>query len=385
MPVHRPLLVALFTVTTGCSGVAASIDDSAGDDTQSPPGAGTRQPATTDALADGGNGEAGTAGGSRDSGLDATTVTTGSDGGNGGASGDASITPDATTGADASADAAPDATSTPKCTGLPDPSTAPQSLDTSCFTSSFADDFSVYDISSGPTADGQHADERWFNGTDECCMDPSNGWPGVMYPTPSQATNKAVNPYSLLPGGGLQISLSQANDEWFSGVMTTVDANENGFSQQYGYFEMTTQLPPGTGTWPSFWMLSLPRSAPGGEIDIFEQLGCNPPLDPAVEKIFHYTLHDWKGGTTPYAYTASNLPDLTAAYHRYGLLWNKTYMALYFDGQLLASSPTPSVMIGVKYFLLADLGIGAGWVTTDTPNPSNMLVKSINAWTVPGF
>jgi beta-glucanase (GH16 family) len=206
-----------------------------------------------------------------------------------------------------------------------------------------------------------------------------------MYPTPGNVTNLPVNPYSLLPDGGLQISLQESNNEWFSGVMTSVDANGSGFAQAYGYFEMSAQLPPGTGTWPAFWMLSLPMGTAGGEIDIFEQYGCNPPLDPANERAFHFTLHDWKAGTSPGSYTAQNLPDLTAGYHRYGLLWNKSYLALYFDGALLYTTATPSVMIDTKYYLLADMGIGSGWVTTQTPNPSNLLIKYVRAYTVPGF
>ena len=197
----------------------------------------------------------------------------------------------------------------PCASGPPSPTTAPATIDTTCFVSSFDDDFTAYDIASGPVDDGLHPGERWFNGTDQCCMSPSNGWPGVMYPTAAQSDGMPVNPYSLVPGGGLQISLQQSNDEWFSGVMTSVDKNGAGFAQTYGYFEMSAQLPPGTGTWPSFWMLSLPMGAPGGEIDVFEQLGCSPPLNPAVESIFHCTLHDWKGGTTPAAYTTQNLPD----------------------------------------------------------------------------
>ena len=229
--------------------------------------------------------------------------------------------------------------------GAPSLTTAPATIDLSCLTTTFDDDFTAYDISSGPMDDGMHPNERWFNGTDQCCMSPSNGWPGVMYPTPGQTSGQPVNPYSILPGGGLQIRLQESNNEWFSGVMTSVDGNGDGFSQAYGYFEMETQLPPGTGTWPSFWMLSLPMGTAGGEIDVFEQLGCSPPLNPAVEKIFHFTLHDWAAGTTPAAYEAQVTPDLTAGYHRYGVLWNSTYMALYFDGALLFSSPTPASTI----------------------------------------
>jgi len=296
-----------------------------------------------------------------------------------GRTGDASHVETGSGFADARADGGPCAM------GVPSPTTAPVTLDTTCFTSTFDDEFLEYDISSGPVADGLHANERWFNGTDQCCMSPSNGWPGVMYPTAGMTSGMPVNPYSLLAGGGLQISLTESNNEWFSGVMTSVDKNGAGFAQAYGYFEMSAQLAPGTGVWPSFWMLSLPMGTAGGEIDVFEQLGCSPPLNPAVESIFHFTLHDWQHGTTPEAYTAQSLPDLTAAYHRYGLLWNDTYMALYFDGTLLESTATPSVMINTKYYLLADMGVGGGWVTTSTPNPSNLLIKHIRAYTVPGF
>jgi hypothetical protein len=269
------------------------------------------------------------------------------------------------------------------CTGgPPSATTPPATLDVSCFTSTFDDEFDAYDVSSGPVADGQHPNERWFNGTEQCCMSPSNGVPGANYPTPGP--NGPVNPYSLLSGGGLQISLQDVQNEWFSGVMTSVDQNGNGFSQQYGYFEMSTQLPAGTGTWPAFWMLSLPMGAAGGEIDIFEQYGCNPPQDPSCERIFWTTLHDWADGTTPGQNENMGLPDLTAAYHRYGLLWNATYMAIYFDGALLWSATTPSVMMR-PYYLLADMGIGSGFDTTQTPNPSNMDIEYIRAYSVPGF
>jgi len=195
-----------------------------------------------------------------------------------------------------------------------------------------------------------------------------------------------VNPYSLIPGGGLQISLQEVDGEWFSGVMTSIDGNRSGFTQQFGYFEMSAQLPPGTGTWPSFWMLSvpLPDGGGGGEIDVFEQYGGNPPLAAGFDTAFNFTLHDWAAGTTPYHFIAENLPDVTAAYHRYGLLWNANYMALYFDGALQTSTPTPSVMLR-PYYLLADMGLGGGWITTATPSPSNMEIKYIRAYTVPGF
>lgn len=37
------------------------------------------------------------------------------------------------------------------------------------------------------------------------------------------------------------------------------------------------------------------------------------------------------------------------------------------------------------YYLLADMGIGSGFTTTQTPNPSNLNIQYIRAYSVPGF
>src|ERR1700733_9556339 len=275
--------------------------------------------------------------------------------------------PGATDAADSVADAGSPADAMgPACLGgVPHADAAPPTVDESCFVSTFDDEFQAYDVSSGPKDDGKYPNERWFNGTEQCCLSPSDGLPAVNYPM--AGPNGPVNPYSLLPGGGLRISLQNIQNEWYSGVMTSIDSDGHGFSQKYGYFEMSARLPSGTGTWPSFWMLSVP-GGPGGEIDIFEQYGCNPPLDPAVERIFHTTLHDWSAQPpTGTSYTANVTPDLTAAYHRYGLLWSATYIALYFDGNLLWSQPPLSTM-NQPHYLLAAMGMGAGWNTAQTPN-----------------
>jgi Glycosyl hydrolases family 16 len=280
-------------------------------------------------------------------------------------------------------DAAPDVDARPPCTtGVPDPTHAPQAIDVACFTSTFDDGFVDYDVSSGPVADGLHPVERWFNGTEQCCMSPSGGLKGVNYPTPG--ASGPVNPYSLLPGGGLQIRAQHIGDTWFSGVMTSVDQDGKGFAQKYGYFEWNAKLAPGTGTWPGFWMLPLPVHAQGGEIDILEQYGQNPPLDPATATRFIMTVHDWTNAQPGTQFVATGLPDLTAAFHRVGLLWNATYMALYFDGKLQWSTPTLDVMKR-PYYLLADMGVGSGWDTSQTPSPSDLQIKWIRAYSVPGF
>jgi hypothetical protein len=280
---------------------------------------------------------------------------------------------------------APDGTSDAavRCAdGGPDPKTAPPTVDVTCFTPTLDDEFLTYDVSSGPVDDGKHPGELWFNGTEQCCLSPSDGKGSANYPT--AGPNGPVNPYSLLDGGGLQIRLQDIGSTWFSGVMTSVDKNGKGFSQEYGYFEFDAKLPPGTGTWPGLWMLSMPPGGPGGEIDILEQYGLNPPQDPAAEHTFQMTIHDWTNAQKGVQFTTKGLPDLTAAFHRVGLLWSATYLALYFDGALLWSTPTLEVMKR-PYYLLADMGLGSGWDTTQTPSPSDLQIKSIRAYSVPGF
>jgi len=100
----------------------------------------------------------------------------------------------------------------------------------------FEDAFSsLSTISSGP---GPYTTGvKWYNGVEQCCMTPSvTGQGGVMYPT--NVNGAPINPYSLLSGGGLNISLTRSGSTWNSGVMTSVDSNHVGFSQQYGYFEI---------------------------------------------------------------------------------------------------------------------------------------------------
>jgi hypothetical protein len=305
------------------------------------------------------------------------------------ADGGSSERDDAATGSDASPrDARPDADGGPgdaraACAApLPDPKTPPPSIDVGCFTPTFEEEFFAYDISSGPLDDGLYPGERWFNGTQQCCMSPSGGLAGVNYPTPGP--NGPVNPYSLLPGGGLQIRLQRVGNTWMSGVMSSVDEKGNGFSQQYGYIEFNAQLAPGTGTWPALWMLSMPPHAPGGEIDILEQYGLNPPLDPVAYTQFQFAVHDWTAPQRSTLFTATGLPDLTYGYHRFGLLWSSTFLALYFDGALLHSTPTLDVAKR-PYYLLADMGLGSGWDTSQTPSPSDLRIKWIRAWSVPGL
>jgi beta-glucanase (GH16 family) len=263
---------------------------------------------------------------------------------------------------------------TPSPTPAPTPS-QPAAIAGQGYSLSFDDEFtSLNSISLTDTFDGA----KWYNGTEQCCMvdmptDGSAALPAVNFPTVVNGTS--VNPYSLAPGGGLNITLSKLDKVWYSGVLTSVDKKGNGFSQQYGYYEMKANLPPGPGTWPAFWMLSTAsikgNSVLNGEIDIMEQYGHD-------RTSFGITLHDWTKGTTP----AQNFPlvsDQTVGYHVYGMLWTEATMKFYFDDVKVYETPTPDAM-KQPYYVLINMGLGGYWPTDQTPNPSVMKIQYVRAY-----
>jgi Glycosyl hydrolases family 16 len=241
----------------------------------------------------------------------------------------------------------------------------------------FDDEFkSLSTISPGP---GPYAPGvNWYNGVKQCCVvDTTNGRPAVMYPT---AVNGASHSPYAIENGSLAITLSLINNVWYSGVLTSVASNGEGFAQEYGYFEIRAKLPSGAGTWPAFWMLSLngltaPRGpGPFGEADIFEEYGGRGPG-------FMTTYHDWTTGTVPYQ-NWSNTSSLTSAFHIWGFLWTPTAMTVYLDGKLMNTTSTPPVM-QQPYYLVVDLGLGGGWPTGNTPPTNTMLVDYIRAYQAP--
>jgi hypothetical protein len=217
---------------------------------------------------------------------------------------------------------------------------------------------------------------KWYNGIEQCCMGSSDGKPGSMYPTLVNGTT-LINPYSIDPQGGLDISLTLTGNWWSSGVMQTVDSNHVGFSQQYGYFEMEAQFPGGPGTWPAFWMLPTDTGVSSrGEIDIMEAYT-------QFKNGFCITLHDWNNDANSGQDCFNNLSiDTTTGYHVYGMLWTKDAMTFYVDGKQVWQYPTLAVMHS-PYYLLVDLGVGGGWPTENTPSPSVMKVKYVRAYKAP--
>lgn len=237
------------------------------------------------------------------------------------------------------------------------------------YSRSFFESFSTLGtISLGDTYNGS----TWYNGVKQCCMVDSNGLPAVMFPTSYNGIQ--VNPYSLITGGGLNIDLVKKNNVWYSGILTSVDRNQIGFTQQYGYFEMVAKMPEGDGVWPAFWMLST-RSDMPAEIDMMEYYGHDKGTT------FGITLHDWRNGGTDFPNRSffPKVSGMTSGYHAYGMLWDEQTMIFYYDDKEVWRRATPDIM-KQPFYILVNNGLGGYWPTDNTPAFSQMQIKSIRAF-----
>jgi beta-glucanase (GH16 family) len=171
-----------------------------------------------------------------------------------------------------------------------------------------------------------------------------------------------------------------ASGQWQSGLLASVDSSGNGFSQQYGYFEMRAKLPPGAGLWPAFWLDSLvpaDSNDPSLEVDALEYYG-------QFTGNFMSTIHLWPKGNPAAATTVDHLNtvpanSLTSDYHVYGVSVEADWIIVYLDGTELWRTPTPAEHKH-KLMILVNLALGGGWPITDAPSPSYMYVDYIRAY-----
>jgi hypothetical protein len=181
--------------------------------------------------------------------------------------------------------------------------------------------------------------------------------------------------------GILRIEAKKVGKGWQSGLLSSVDPKGDGFSQQYGYFEMRAKFPKGAGTWPAFWLLGVPqlkepkdkKTLTQIEIDVVEEYGVNT-------NVLHTTVHLWYPNKR---HTGDGkhfvVPGMTDDFHRYGVMVNADFITFYFDGVELRRVKTPEEA-KVPLYLLVDLALGGGWPIDKTPNPSYMLVDYVRAY-----
>jgi beta-glucanase (GH16 family) len=147
-----------------------------------------------------------------------------------------------------------------------------------------------------------------------------------------------------------------------SGMVTTYPS----LRFEYGYVQVTAEIPFGKGLWPAFWLAAANQDWPP-EIDMLEHWGS----EPSGTVYLHPLAGARQGGSV-------STPNLSAGWHTFGLSWTKTRLTWYYDGTQVFTTST-GVPQQDMYFIanLADDDASPGGCS------GSLLVKSVEVWQQP--
>ena len=165
------------------------------------------------------------------------------------------------------------------------------------------------------------------------------------------------------------------NNEYVSGILTT----QSWFSQKYGYFEIRSKIPVGTGVWPAFWMLADDGGWPP-EIDVMEGRGQRPGD--------LVTTTHWRIPATGLVASCGfdfSLPGAATDFHDYGVLWMRDRLTYFIDRKPVSDIKVPigfddpmymivNLAMGSKYFE------GVGFVDAESPVTVEFEIDRISAY-----
>ena len=184
--------------------------------------------------------------------------------------------------------------------------------------------------------------------------------------------------WTLLTGGSEQEYYTNSSKNSYvsnnSLVITSLKEQMNGYNYtsgrirsirtfRYGYFEMGGILPQGRGVLPSFWLVGKAGNWPlGGEIDVFENLGCLPTrLQAGIHtKAYYY-------GTGLTMNNATQIVNNNKTYHTYALDWNTNRLKIYVDDNLYFTYAKPSNWtldtwpFDNDFYIIINNAIGGSW------------------------
>ncbi|MBK1825235.1 glycoside hydrolase family 16 protein [Burkholderia sp. 500H] len=239
-------------------------------------------------------------------------------------------------------------------------------LDLCGFVPIFNENFSAFRVSPRTLGDAQWIAHTPWNGDfgDAAFSDPG-----------------PQGPFSVV-NGELHITASRTpQGRWHSGLIAAADASGNGRGVRYGYFEARMKLPPGPGTWPAFWLMSLQPvadAAPRVEIDVVEYYGH------AVDR-YSSSLHVWYRGAnrdqSRHITHRTPVPadSLVNGYHDYGVRVLPDKITYYLDRRPVWEQATPAEL-DTPLYPLVNLALGSGYPIDQTPEPSTLAVKWIRLY-----
>lgn len=128
-------------------------------------------------------------------------------------------------------------------------------------------------------------------------------------------------------------SLSKDKKPYLSGM---IDSSPS-FKQQFGYFEIRSKNPKGTGFWPAFWLVSTETWPP--EIDVYEFFTNEPGR---IKSNQHWLNKRGEKRMQPKGYKTKI--DLSENYHVYAIEWSDKKIKWFFDNKRIKTSRR-----GMKY------------------------------------
>ncbi|WP_246704232.1 glycoside hydrolase family 16 protein [Rhizobium sp. P38BS-XIX] len=232
-------------------------------------------------------------------------------------------------------------------------------LDLSNMTLTFEDPFDDLSVSA------------WGPGTRWIAHTPWNGdFGGARFSDPKDDFPFAVE------DGMLRITAARDSEgAWRSGLIASVDSKGNGFSQQYGYFEMRARLPDGPGVWPAFWLIGKDRSKATAEIDVIEYYGDKPGAYSSTVHVWHRDGRHDSDYARIKVFDTANPSDM----HSYGVKIDSDFIRMYFDGKLVWKTKVLPEHRQPMY-MLVDLGIVDGVTKMAATDPSFLFVDYVRAY-----
>jgi beta-glucanase (GH16 family) len=167
------------------------------------------------------------------------------------------------------------------------------------------------------------------------------------------------------------------NNEYMSGILTTQGA----FSQKYGYFEIRSKIPVGTGVWPAFWLIADDGGWPP-EIDVMEGRGQRPG-DLVM------TTH-WRIPATGFVQSCGfdfSLPDAANNFHNYGVLWTPDRIVYFIDRKPVSDIKVP-IGFDDPMYMIVNLAMGSknfqgvGFVDGESPDTVEFQIDRISAYQI---
>jgi beta-glucanase (GH16 family) len=214
----------------------------------------------------------------------------------------------------------------------------------------------------------------------------SYNWFAPVHPTFGSATfvgpDAATPPFSV-SSSGLNIAMQQVNGAWQTGYMQTMNSASQGYSQEYGYFEVKAKLPAGFGSWPGFELFSTNASATRVEIDYLEAYGTDPLHHHAA---VHFT--PLTGSTLSQRVADSMITKLDATlfddqFHTYGVKVDPSWITVYMDRVELERFPA-NEYVAQPLMLAMDLAMNPNEVAKAS-GVYNMQIEYMRAYADPQY